>query len=126
MFTVIMNLLTFSIVLALFVTGILLLVFHKNQLVKRVLLIVRAIYFILAVFTTFVLIGKDVQVHAWIGVAALFLLLLYVIIRLSLHEWRVPVSNRGTPRTKAGPRSRRSLSLANSQIHPQAPTGLPD
>ena len=123
--TAFMNLLTLSIVVTHFVIGVLLQVINKNRSVKMILMIVRGIYYVLAAITTFVIIGEGVKVYAWVGSITLLLALVYAAIRFSINEWRAANFKRASPR-RANTYNHRSLTLTNSQSHPQVPTRQSD
>ena len=123
--TAFMNLLALSIVVTHFVIGVLLQVINKNRSVKMILLIVRGIYYVLAAITTFVMIGEGVKVYAWVGSITLLLALVYTVIRFSIKEWRA-VNYKRASSGRVNINQHRSLTLANSQSHPQVPTRLPD
>ncbi len=116
-----MNLLALSIVVTHFIIGVLLQVINKNRSVKMILMIVRGIYYILAAITTFVMIGESVKVYAWVGSITLLLMLVYTVIRFSINEWRTADFKRASSR-RTNNNNRRSLTLTNSQGHPQVPT----
>ena len=89
-----------------FVIGILLLVFHKNKPVKMILLAMRGITFIVAVITTFVMIGEHVKLYAFVGWILILLVLIFAVIRAIFAEWHgaTDSNNKNEYQSKRGSR----------------------
>ena len=127
MFTIIMNLFALSIAVTHFVIGILLLAFHENKPVKIILLAMRGITFIVAIITTFVMIGEHVKLYAWVGWVLILLVLIFAVIRAIFAEWHgaTDSKNKNEYQSKRGSRRYNNRRSVQPMEHNQAPTNAP-
>ncbi|MGA7193193.1 MAG: hypothetical protein WBW94_06130 [Anaerolineales bacterium] len=121
------NLFVIWIAVSHFVIGILLLAFHKNKPVKMILLTARGIAFIVAIITTFVMIGEHVRLYAFVGWILILLVLIFAVIRAIFAEWRgtTPSRNKNEYQSKRGNRRYSNRRSVQPVEHNQAPTNAP-
>ena len=92
-----------------------------------ILLAVRGITFIVAIITTFVMIGEHVKLYAFVGWVLILLVLIFAVIRVIFAEWHGATYSKDNSKyqSKRGGRRYNNRRSVQSMEHNQAPTNAP-